>query len=268
EFPTRDGQHISGYVTRPPEQPGPSPLLVHVHGGPMARDSWQFDATNQFFATRGYVVLQVNYRGSSGFGANYQNAGLLARLDTVIIDDIADAVQYLVAKGEVDSSRIAIMGASFGGWATYISLAKYPDVYRAGIAVAAVSNWRKTLRDDRWRFDNQTAFRFWKALLERENFSADEKFIDPLLRNREIKQPVFIIHGERDPIVHATEAREMLNALLKHNQHVQAKSFPRAGHGNWAINERVTYLNEIGAFLEQHLLAGAAPAIEASASSP
>jgi dienelactone hydrolase len=267
EFPTRDGQQISGYVTRPPKQPGLAPLLVHVHGGPMARDSWRFDATNQFFATRGYIVLQVNYRGSSGFGAAYQNAGLLARLDTVVIDDIADAAQHLIAKGEVDASRVAIMGASFGGWATYISLAKYPDLYRAGIAVAAVSNWRKTLRDDRWRFDNQVAFRFWKTLLERENFKTDEPFIDPLLRNGEIKQPVFIIHGERDAIVHATEAREMLNALRKHNPNVQAKSFPRAGHGNWTSDERVIYLNEVGAFLDQHLLRTAEFATP-SASSP
>lgn len=253
EFPTRDGQKIFGYITRPPESDGPAPLLVNVHGGPMARDSWRFDSTNQFFATRGYIVLQVNYRGSSGYGAAYQNAGLLARLDTVIIDDIADAVKHLIDSGEVDPSRVAITGASFGGWATYISLAKYPDLYRAGIAVAAVSNWRKTLRDARWIFDNQVAYRFWKALLQRENFKADEPFIDPLLRATEIKQPVFIIHGERDSVVHATEAREMLNALRKHNSNIQAKSFPLGGHGNWSIDDRVIYLNEMGAFLDRHL---------------
>ncbi len=253
EFPSRDGQKIYGYVTRPTESNGPAPLLVNVHGGPMARDSWRFDATNQFFATRGYIVLQVNYRGSSGYGAAYQNAGLLARLDTVVIDDIADAARHLIEKGEVDPSRVAITGASFGGWATYISLAKYPDLYRAGIAVAAVSNWRKTLRDDRWIFDNQVAYRFWKTLLQRENFKSDEPFIDPLLRSAEIKQPVFIIHGELDPIVHATEAREMLNALRKHNPNIQAKSFPRGGHGNWSIDDRVIYLNEMSAFLDRHL---------------
>lgn len=258
EFPTRDGQKIYGYVTRPPELDGPAPLLVNVHGGPMARDGWHFDATNQFFATRGYIVLQVNYRGSSGYGAAYQNAGLLARLDTVIIDDIADAVRHLIDQGEVDASRVAITGASFGGWATYISLAKYPELYRAGIAVAAVSSWRKTLRDDRWVFDNQVAYRFWKTLLQRESFKADEPFIDPLLRSAEIKQPVFIVHGERDPIVHATEARQMLNALRKHNPNIQAKSFPLGGHGNWSIDDRVIYLNEMGAFLDRHLPPAAA----------
>lgn len=263
EFPTRDGQKIAGYVTRPTDSSGPAPLLVNVHGGPMARDSWRFDATNQFFATRGYLVLQVNYRGSSGYGAAYQNAGLLARLDTVVIDDIADAVRHLIENGEVDPSRVAITGASFGGWATYISLAKYPDLYRAGIAVAAVSSWRKTLRDDRWTFNNQVAYRFWKTLLERENFKADEPFIDPLLRSAEIKQPVFIIHGELDPIVHATEAKEMLNALRNHNANVQAKSFPLGGHGNWNVNDRVIYLNEMGAFLERHL-APAAPTLAAA----
>ncbi len=254
EITARDGRKIPAYVTRPiTPGKGPAPLIVDIHGGPMARDSWGYDATVQFFASRGYEVLQVNYRGSSGYGASYQNAGLRARLDTVVIDDIADGARQLIAQGEVDPKRVAVMGASFGGWATYMSLIKYPDLYRAGIATSAVSNWRKALRDDRWRFDNDFGYKFWKSLLSRKNFAEEEKFIDPFLRAAELKQPVMIVHGEYDYVVHATEAKLMLDALKKHNPNVQALSFPFASHSYWPFADRVIRLNEAALFFDRYL---------------
>lgn len=254
EFVARDGVKIPAYLTQPAgSENRPVPLIVSIHGGPMARDSWRFDAENQFFASRGYAVLQVNYRGSSGYGAAYQAAGLRQRLDTVVIDDIADGVRHLIGQGTVDPHRVVAMGASFGGWATYISLAKYPELYRAGIAIAAVASWRKSLRDARWILDNRSAYTFWKALLERESFKDDEKFIDPILRATEIKQPVFIIHGEQDNVVHATEAKLMLETLRKTNSQVRAKSFPHATHTYWPFADRVIRLNEIASFLTEHL---------------
>jgi len=253
EFAARDGVKIPAYVTRPPALTGQAPLMVVVHGGPMARDSWRFDPLNQFLALRGYIVLQVNYRGSSGYGAAFQKAGLHARLDTVVLDDIADGVKHLIEKGEVDASRVAIMGASFGGWATYMSLIKYPDLYRAGVAIAAVSNWRRALRDDRWRFDNKLGYTFWKSLLSRESFAADEKFIDPYLRAAELKQPVYIMHGVQDFIVSPAEAQLMLDALRKTNPHVHTRSFPRAGHSQWSFDDRVVMFNEIATFLDRYL---------------
>jgi dipeptidyl aminopeptidase/acylaminoacyl peptidase len=254
EFTSRDGQKIPAYLTRPlTPANGPAPLIVSIHGGPMARDSWGYNPENQFFASRGYMVLQVNYRGSSGYGAAFQNAGLRARLDTVIIDDIADGVRYLIDRKEVDPSRVAAMGASFGGWATYMSLIKYPAIYRAGIAISAVSNWRKAMNDDRWSFDNKLAYTFWKSLLGRDNFKEDEKFIDPVLRAGEIKQPVFIIHGERDTTVSSNEAKLMVDALKKQNPNVQARSFPEATHTEWSFDDRVARLNEIALFLNRYL---------------
>lgn len=254
EFTARDGQVIPGYITRPPNpDSGLPPLIVSVHGGPMARDSWEYDPENQFFASRGYVVLQVNYRGSSGYGAAYQKAGLRARLDTVILDDIADGARHLIETKEVDPKRVAIMGSSFGGWATYMSLIKYPELYQVGVATSAIANWRKALEDDRWHFNNRLAFTFWKSLLSRESFADDEKFIDPYLRASDIKQPLFIIHGGRDDVVSSREAGMMLDAVKKHNPNVQSHLFPHATHTYWTFEDRVVRLNEIAAFFSQYL---------------
>jgi dipeptidyl aminopeptidase/acylaminoacyl peptidase len=264
EFKARDGAMVPGYVTTPSDISDKlPPLLVMIHGGPTVRDNWRFDPMNQFFATRGYVVLQVNYRGSSGYGAAFQAAGLRARLDTIVLDDIADSVKELIAKHQVAPDRIVVMGGSFGGWATYMCLAKYPDLFRAGVAIAAVTSWKKALKDDKWVLGKDYSYAFWKALLERQDYDANAKYIDPLLRVAEIKQPVFIIHGERDRIVHPTEAKLMLDALKKQGAPVEAKSFSEAGHSEWSFNDRVEMLNEIAAFLERNLPAETAEAAPA-----
>lgn len=254
DFASRDGQQIHAYVTRPPGEPrGPSPLVAYIHGGPTVRDSWRYDALVQFLATRGYVVLQVNYRGSSGYGKKYQNDGLYARLDTVILDDIADGVKHLIGTGEVDPTRVAAIGASFGGWATYMSLIKYPEIYRAGVAIAAVSHWKRAIRDDVDRFDNKYGAVFWRELLERSDFSESERFIDPLRRAAELKQPIYIMHGEWDDVVHPTQSKLMLEALRKANPHVESMSFVTASHSTWPYDARVKQLNEIEGFLRRHL---------------
>ncbi|MFT3780962.1 MAG: alpha/beta fold hydrolase [Nibricoccus sp.] len=254
EFKARDGAMIPAYVTTPSDTSEKlPPLIVIIHGGPTARDDWHFDPTNQFFATRGYTVLQVNYRGSSGYGAAFQLAGLRARLDTVVLDDIADSVRDLIAKKQVDPKRIVVMGGSFGGWATYVSLAKYPELYRAGIAFAAVSSWKKMQKDDRWAYGKEYGYAFWKALLADQNYAENAKYIEPILRVPEIKQPVFIIHGERDLVVHPTEAKLMLDALKKQGTPVEAKSFPDSSHSYWPFSDRVEMLNEIASFLERNL---------------
>ena len=259
-FGARDGATISGYLTMPPDQAaGPVPLVVYIHGGPMARDSWGFHATTQFLATRGYAVLQVNFRGSSGYGAKYQLAGLRARLDTVVLDDIADGVNSLVKAGTVDPKRIAVMGGSFGGWATYMSLIKYPELYRAGVAIAAVSHFRQQQRDNHRDFDKRFAYEVWDDILGHGDFEQNEKYIDPFVRAAEIRQPIYIMHGERDPVVLSTQAGEILKVLKKSNPNVRSMSFPDASHTYWPERDRITMLNEIESFLRTYLPAEEKP---------
>lgn len=253
DFAARDGFPVHAYITRPPEsaQTKPAPLVVVIHGGPTVRDTWGFDPTNQFLATRGYVVLQVNYRGSSGYGAAYQKAGLYTRFDTVVLDDIADGVRHLIKTGEVDAKRIAVMGGSFGGWATYISLIKYPELYRSGVAIAAVAHWKSLISDTGRLQDGDYGAAYWKSLLERSDFSKSEPYIDPYLRAAEIKQPIYIMHGGVDWVVRPSEADLMLNALKKNKAQVESMSFPDASHSVWPYGSRVALLNEIDGFLRR-----------------
>lgn len=268
DFEARDGATIHAYLTLPPrDTDGLIPLLVDIHGGPMVRDCWGFSASNQFFATRGYAVLQVNYRGSSGYGARYQAAGLRARLDTVVPDDIADGVRAVLATQKIDPNRIAVMGGSFGGWATYMSLIKYPEIYRAGVAIAAVAHLRDQQKFNR-SFDNRYGYAVWQDILGRKDFAETERFIDPLLRATELRQPVYIMHGNRDEVVSADQAAAMLKALQKTNPHVRSKCFPNAGHSWWPELDRVTQLNEIEGFLREYLAPEPKPASPVAAALP
>ncbi|HEY5227912.1 MAG TPA: alpha/beta fold hydrolase [Opitutaceae bacterium] len=260
DFKARDGATVHAYVTYPPEASGPVPLVVDIHGGPMVRDGWGFDPERQFLAARGYAVLQVNYRGSSGYGARYQAAGLKSRLDTVVIDDIADGTQRVIGQGKVDPARVAVIGASFGGWATYMSLIRYPKLYRTGVVTCGVAHWRNFLKKDRWNSSREFSYVFWGNLLDGQDFKNDEPMIDPYERADEIKQPIYILQGENDPVVDVDEARMMAKKLQASNPQVEFLTFPNTGHSSdqWTFTNKVRRLNETAIFLDRQLKPGAA----------
>jgi dipeptidyl aminopeptidase/acylaminoacyl peptidase len=260
DFKARDGATVHAYITYPPTATGPFPLVVDVHGGPMLRDGWGFDPERQFLAARGYAVLQVNYRGSSGFGAKYQAAGLKSRLDTVVIDDIADGTRHVIAQGRVDSTRVAVIGASFGGWATYMSLIRYPELYRTGVVTCGIAHWRNFLKKDRWQSSREFSYAFWRDLLDGQDFKNDEPIIDPYARAGEIKQPIYILQGENDPVVDLEEAQMMVKKLQDTNSQVEFLTFPNTGHtaDQWSFTNKVRRLNETAIFLDRQLKAGTA----------
>ena len=253
QFEARDGATVYGYITLPPGYDGESPLptVVDIHGGPTSRDSWEYDSTNQFFATRGYAVINVNFRGSSGYGKAYQEKGLFSRLDTVIIDDVADAVKYAINQGWSDAEKVGVTGASFGGWATYLCVIKYPDLFRAGVPIAAVSSWRHYINDDRW--SAKYSYRYWRSIVDANDFDEDQAFIEPLKRVEEITRPLYIMHGYIDSNVIVEQAEMMVKALEKHDKEFQVMYFPLATHTYWPDSSRITILNETENFFKKHL---------------
>jgi dipeptidyl aminopeptidase/acylaminoacyl peptidase len=136
-----------------------------------------------------------------------------------------------------------------------MSLIKYPEVYRTGIAISAISHWKKQMNFERdlGRFGNRYSSVFWENMLARADFATAEQYIDPLLRAAELKQPIYIMHGELDQVVDASEARVMLAALKKTNPKVESMSFPHATHTYWPLADRVAQLNEIESFLQRTL---------------
>jgi dipeptidyl aminopeptidase/acylaminoacyl peptidase len=141
KYPARDGLMLHGYLTVPPgREMKHLPLVVMVHGGPWSRDTYGFDPQVQFLANRGYAVMQINYRGSTGYGREFYEKGFRA-VGTTVQDDIEDATRFAIRKGIADPKRIAIMGGSFGGYSTLMGLIRSPDLYCCGIDIAGVTDW-------------------------------------------------------------------------------------------------------------------------------
>lgn len=253
KFKSRDGATIYGYITLPPGYDGETPLptIVDIHGGPAARDSWGFNSTNQFFATRGYAVLNVNFRGSSGYGKQYQEKGLFSRLDTIVIDDVVDGVNYCIEQGWTNEEKVGVMGASFGGWATYLCIIRYPELFKAGVPIAAVSSWRESLSEDRWK--EGIAYRYWRSILNANDFKEDEPHIEPIKRAGEINRPLYIMHGNRDSIVPVEHTEDMVRALEKNDKEFDVMYFPLASHSYWPDSSRITRLNQTENFFRKHL---------------
>ena len=172
--------------------------------------------------------MQVNYRGSSGYGIRHCKEGLEGELDGIIIDDIADGVRFLIDEGIADPNRIAITGGSFGGYCTYMSLLRYPELYQVGVAVAAPSHWRKLLGVKLYS-DQYYAYSFWKEILSRSSEEEYAKKISPYYRSSEFSRPVKIIHGDADHIVDVSQATMMGKALKKAGKDVELVIFRMSG---------------------------------------
>ena len=257
ECKARDGLLLRGYVTLPVGRGQKNlPFVVLVHGGPWARDVWGFDPIVQFLASRGYAVLQINYRRSTGYGQNLMDRGK-KEIGGAIQDDITDAVQWTIAKGIADPKRIAIMGASYGGYSTLFALARAPGLYRCGVALAAVTDWPALLKqrvED--NDDEKLAQTYWADLVgdwedskDRERLAA----VSPVNLARDIKVPVYLVHGRRDKTVPFSQAKAMSSALSAAGNSPKTLFISDLGH-SWPSNDYGTeFLKELEAFLAKNL---------------
>ncbi|MGJ5628733.1 S9 family peptidase [Nostoc sp. CALU 1950] len=251
-YEARDGLTIHSYLTTPvgiPTQNLPTVLLVH--GGPWARDVWGFSPTAQWLANRGYAVLQVNFRGSTGYGKAFLNAGN-REWAAKMHDDLIDAVNWLVEQGISDPQKIAIMGGSYGGYATLVGLTFTPEVFAAGVDIVGPSNLITLIG---------TIPPYWeplKAMLYHRvgNLETEEEFLksrSPLFFADRIQKPLLIGQGANDPRVKQSESDQIVNAMQQAGLPVQYALYTDEGHGFARPENRLHFFAIAEEFLAKYL---------------
>ena len=225
----RDGYNLPCYFTLPPDAKKEEslPLVVIPHGGPWSRDYWGLDEYVQYFSNRGYATLRVNYRGSTGFGKKHVMAGING-IDEIMINDIADATKHIIDKYQIDPSKVFIYGHSYGGYATYMGLLKYPNIYAAGVAVSAPSDIKEWLKDQRRR-KHRFAVEFWNTVLGSKKSKYLSK-ISPITYAEELDKPLLIFHGKMDRTIPVAQAHMMEKALKKEKKDVKLEVLQNEGH--------------------------------------
>lgn len=256
DYAASDGQRIHGYLTLPPGVSDPSglPLVVLAHGGPAARDVAGFDWWAQALASRGYAVLQANFRGSTGYGRAFLEAGY-GEWGRKMQTDLSDGVRWLAGEGIIDPDRVCIVGASYGGYAAMAGLTLERDVYRCGVSVAGVSDLRRMInreaRQERYR-DNQTV-RYWNRFMgaERLNDRALDA-LSPAHLASTMDRPLLLIHGRDDTVVPIEQSRVMADALRRANKPVEFVEMSGEDHWLSRSDTRRQMLAETVRFLETH----------------
>ncbi len=260
QFIAKDGMTIYGYLTLPVGVAAKKlPSMILVHGGPWTRDTWELDFIVQCLANRGYAVLQVNFRGSTGYGKAYQNAGNL-EWGGKVIQDLVDGKNWLAARGIIDPQRVAIGGSSFGGYAALAALAFHPKEFTCGIAINAISdaNLFFASMPPHW---TQARARFETRMGKDPEFL---KGISPLYKADQVVRPLLIMHNANDVRVKLKHAELMAAALRKNSKDVTFLAFPDAGHmGSGPNSNLLKRWAAIEAFLSRHIGGRAEPPSEA-----
>ena len=257
-YKARDGLEIPAYLTLPVGKvPRKLPLVAVIHGGPFGvRDDWGYEPDIQFLASRGYAVLQPNYRGSGGYGMQHYTSGF-KQWGLAMQDDVTDGVRYLISQGIVDESRVCIDGGSYGGYATLMALVKEPALFKCGIDEAGVSDlfWFGELGySDFNRADSAAADAFFSETLG--DYKADRVKLEantPRLQASKIQSPLMIIHAVRDQRVPFRHAEGMRDAMRAAGKSIEWVVYPDEAHGFVKFENRVDRYNKIEAFLKQNI---------------
>lgn len=252
KFISREGLTINGYLTLPKDiEERNMPVVVTPHGGPWARDSWGFDPETQFLANRGYAVLKINFRGSTGYGRKFWERGF-KKWGREMQNDITDGVNWLVKEGIADKNRIGIYGGSYGGYAVLAGLAFTPDLYKCGVDYVGVSNLFTFM---------ESIPPYWKPFLDMfyEMVGDPEKdkeilmATSPVFHVDKIKAPLLIAQGANDPRVAKSESDQIVDALKKRGIDVPYIVKDNEGHGFQNEENRFEFYRAMEEFLGKHL---------------
>ncbi|MEQ1794521.1 MAG: S9 family peptidase [Nitrospira sp.] len=251
-FRARDGLELHGYWTVPKgRDPRELPMVVFPHGGPWARDTESFNLWTQFFASRGWAVLQINFRGSRGYGEEFERAGF-QRWGLEMQDDLADGVQWAIQQGFANAGRVCIVGGSYGGYAALMGVARTPDLYRCAVSFAGPTDLRMLVDDQRFYLGLEAAGdarigRWWS---DRDRLNATS----PVLQAGKIHRPVLLLHGASDVIVPVAHSRDMVDALKRAGHEAfRYIEMPLADHWLSREPDRVQVFREMEQFLKTYL---------------
>jgi acetyl esterase/lipase len=261
KYKTRDGHQLDAYVTLPKgaSKKSPVPLVVLPHGGPWARDTWGFDGEAQFLASRGYAVLQPNYRGSPGYDWMFPLSDQWEFLK--MHDDVTDATKALLATGVIDPGRVAIMGASFGGYLALSGVVHEPSLYRCAVTIAGVFDWAAVLQNRKYdQFDNPTYARMLRQLGDPKKHEDKFEAISPLRHVEQVHVPVFVAHGKEDQVASINESRRLVSELEKYKVPHEKFFVGGEAHGMAHVKNQVELYSRIETFLAENLSPTAAAA--------
>ena len=251
-FQARDGLTIHGYLAFPPGLPRENlPTVLWVHGGPWGRDAWGFDPFAQLYSNRGYLCVQVNFRGSTGYGKAFVNAGdreWAGKMHT----DLIDAIDHLAGLGYIDRSKVGITGGSYGGYATLVGVTFTPEVFACGVDIVGPSNLITLIR---------SVPPYWKPMLALftkrvGDPETEEEFLwsrSPLSRVDQIRSPLLIIQGENDPRVKKQESDQIVEAMEQRSIPHEYVVVPDEGHGFANAENWIRFSGLIETFLSEHL---------------
>src|ERR1700729_610120 len=251
-FTARDGLTVHGYVTFPPEGGRAGlPAVLDVHGGPWARDNWGFNPEAQWLANRGYLCVQVNFRGSTGYGKAFINAGD-REWGGRMHDDLVDAVGFITGQGWADPARVAIYGGSYGGYAALVGASFTPDLFSCAVDIVGPSNLKTLI---------ETIPPYWAPLIAQYHRRVGDPATDadflwsrsPLSRVHDIKIPLLIAQGANDPRVKQAESEQIVAALREAGIEHEYLLFPDEGHGFAKPENRLRFYAAAEKFLARHL---------------
>ncbi len=247
KYAARDGQIISGYLTRPKGTSNKAgPTIIFPHGGPISRTGSGFDYWTQFFASRGYTVLQMNFRGSSGYGYDFMKAGVSdwgGKMQT----DVEDGTRWLIKEGIADADKICVVGASYGGFAALMEVANNNELYQCVASFAGVTDLTTLLN----QYRNFTNYKSVKEMIGGDSKSRRSK--SPVNRIEEIKVPVLLAHGTDDRRVDIRHGRKMSTRLKKANKEVNYLEFDKGDHFLSAAEDRIQWFTALDEFLAEHI---------------